>query len=174
MNGLTPSDPHRNGPRPPGAASTSSGEANINEIHRNAATKLRAFSQRYTANRRTIVATLQTAPGPATIGEILDHAEGLAQSSTYRNLVVLEDAGVVHRIVTADDHARFELNEDITGHHHHHLVCERCGLIVDVTLPSTLEEAIDAALESAATSQQFHGSYHRLDLVGRCRHCTAE
>ena len=38
----------------------------------------------------------------------------LAQSSTYRNLVVLEEVRVVHRIVTSDDHARYELTEEIT------------------------------------------------------------
>ncbi len=145
------------------------------EIHRNAATKLVASSQRYTANRRQIVDALDQSPGPATIGEILLSASGLAQSSTYRNLVILEEAGVVHRIVTSDDHARFELNEDITGHHHHHLVCSGCGLIVDVTLAPTLEHGLEVALKEAADQQGFVGDHHRLDLIGRCRRCaTAE
>lgn len=144
---------------------------NLNDIHRNAATKLAAAGQRYTANRRTIVASLHGARGPSTIGEILAVAVELAQSSTYRNLTVLEEVGVVHRIVTADDHARFELNEDITGHHHHHLVCERCGLILDVTLPTELEGLIDQALEGAARRLRFEGDYHRVDLLGRCVDC---
>ena len=41
-------------------------------------------------------------------------AASLAQSSAYRNLVVLEQAGAVNRIVTADDFARFELAQDLT------------------------------------------------------------
>ncbi len=146
-------------------------EENLGEIHRNAATKLAAASQRYTSNRRTIVVSLHRALGPSTIGEILEVAPELAQSSTYRNLVVLEQVGVVHRIVTADDHARYELDEEITGHHHHHLVCEVCGLILDITLPPDLEEAIDSALGSAAGHHRFSGIYHRVDLMGHCDEC---
>lgn len=142
------------------------------DVHQLAATKLAAASQRYTANRRNVVATLLALPGPATIAEILTSGRDLAQSSTYRNLVVLEEAGVVHRIVTSDDHARFELTEALTGHHHHHLVCDRCGEITDVTLERELESALETALGRAARQHGFAGHHHRVDLVGRCRTCS--
>ena len=38
---------------------------------------------------------------------------------------------MVHRIVTADEHARYELDEALTERHHHHLVCSRCGVVLD-------------------------------------------
>lgn len=139
--------------------------------HQLAATKLAATSQRYTSNRRTVVDALLACHGPTTIAEILAADNELAQSSTYRNLVVLEEAGVVHRIVTSDDHARFELTEAITGHHHHHLICEHCGRITDVTLDPAVESALETALRQAAKTHGFVGQHHRVDLVGTCRLC---
>ncbi len=139
--------------------------------HQMAATKLASVSHRYTANRRAVVDALLDLPGPATIGELLQAGEGLAQSSTYRNLVVLEQVGVVHRIVTSDDHARFELTEEITGEHHHHLICDDCGTIIDVLLDAEVEHALEASLTRAAAAHGFEGAHHRVDLVGRCRSC---
>jgi Fe2+ or Zn2+ uptake regulation protein len=140
-------------------------------VHQMAATKLAAVSQRYTVNRRSVVDALLALPGPATIAEVLRAGDGLAQSSTYRNLVVLEEVGVVHRIVTSDDHARFELTEEITGQHHHHLICEGCGGITDVQLEPGVEQALEESLSRAAAAYGFRGEHHRLDLVGRCRDC---
>ena len=145
--------------------------AHPNDVHHLAATRLAAQDQRYTGNRRQLVDTLHQSKGPLTIAGILAQRSDLAQSSAYRNLVVLEEAGVVHRIVTSDDHARFELTESMTGHHHHHLICDRCGEIFDVTLPIDLEQALDQALAREATRLGFHGSHHRVDLVGHCDRC---
>ncbi|MEM7275688.1 MAG: Fur family transcriptional regulator [Actinomycetota bacterium] len=144
-----------------------------NQVHQLAATKLAAVSQRYTANRRCVVDVLLNLPGPATIGEVLEAGDSLAQSSTYRNLVILEDVGVVHRIVTSDDHARFELTEEVTGHHHHHLICESCGRIIDVTLEATVEHALEQALARGAAANGFVGLHHRVDLIGLCADCQA-
>ena len=146
----------------------------VSNVHQLAATKLSAATQRYTANRRSVVEALLSLPGPATIAELLDAETGLAQSSTYRNLVVLEEAGVVHRIVTSDDHARFELTEAITGQHHHHLICETCGIIIDITLDPGVEAALERSLGQAAAANRFQGVHHRVDLVGMCRDCRPE
>lgn len=140
-------------------------------VHQLAATKLASVSQRYTTNRRSVVEALLALPGPATIAELLETSNELAQSSTYRNLVVLEEVGVVHRIVTSDDHARFELTEEITGQHHHHLICESCGVILDVTLEPSVEAALEASLARAASGHRFTGAHHRVDLIGTCSQC---
>ena len=89
------------------------------DVHDTADERLRRDGQRYTANRRALVDAMASADRPVTVVELIDVATGMPQSSAYRNLSVLEDAGVVRRLVTADDTARFELAEDLTGHHHH-------------------------------------------------------
>ncbi len=145
----------------------------LSEIHQVAVARLRRLEQRYTTNRKTIVVTLAESATPLTIAELLETNAALSQSSTYRNLAVLEEAGVVHRIVTAADHARFELTEDVTGTHHHHLVCTGCGIVLDVTLPDAVEDQLHLALAAAADANRFVGAHHRVDLVGTCQACTA-
>lgn len=145
--------------------------AGLSEIHDVALQRLRDVDQRYTGNRRCLVEALAETDAPLTITELLDARTDLAQSSAYRNLAVLEEAGVVHRIVTSSDHARFELTEAITGAHHHHLVCTECGIVLDMTLPDELEVLLHDALTAVAERATFHGEHHRIDLLGRCNPC---
>jgi Fe2+ or Zn2+ uptake regulation protein len=83
---------------------------------------------------------------------------------------VLETAGVVTRIVTNDDFARYELAEHLT-HHHHHLICSSCGDVTDFALDDQAEAGLDAALHKIAAATGFTVEAHRLDLVGVCSDC---
>lgn len=140
------------------------------DVHTTAEQRLRGLNQRLTSSRAEILDVLAGAAGPMTITEILEARPRLAQSSAYRNLVVLEEAGVVQRVVTRDEFARYELNEDITGHHHH-LVCEACGRVEDVPAAAPLERALASAIADARRRRGFRVDEHRLDLIGRCVDC---
>lgn len=143
---------------------------NGDELHDAADARLRRAGQRYTDSRRRLVGALAGAEGPLTLPQILASSPDLAQSSAYRNLAVLEQAGVVHRIVTNDDHSRYELVEELTEHHHH-LICERCGSVADFVLDAAAERSLERALSTAAGTQRFDVTHHRLDLVGTCADC---
>lgn len=142
----------------------------VDDLHPAIAARLDGDGQRYTSGRRALVEVLVGAGRPLTAAEVVAEAD-LSQSSAYRNLAVLEGAGVVHRISGTDEFARFELAEDLTDHHHHHLVCTECGAISDFTVPDDLEEAVDALAASVAGSAGFTVDRHRLDLFGRCAAC---
>jgi Fur family ferric uptake transcriptional regulator len=136
-----------------------------------AAARLQRFEQRYTRARRTLVGVLASAEAPLSIPQLLAQDRGLAQSSVYRNLAVLEQAGVVHRIVGSDEFSRYELAEDLTRHHHHHLICSHCGEVQDFTAPASIESDLDRALRRVAAQHGFDTDHHRLDLVGTCANC---
>jgi Fur family transcriptional regulator, ferric uptake regulator len=140
------------------------------ELRALVAARLREVDQRITANREAVVEALASASRPVTIAEILDTRPGLAQSSVYRNLVVLEQAGIVHRIVTDGEYGRFELAEDLTGHHHH-LICARCGAVEDVPASAGLERSVEHAAAQIKADTGFRTQRHRVDLVGLCRAC---
>jgi len=140
------------------------------EVDEEVAALLRAVDQRYTTGRRRLVAALQEGDGPLTINQIAATDETLPQSSIYRNLTILEDAGVVTRIVTNDDFARFELAEQLTAHHHH-LICTTCGTVLDFELDNETERVLHHALEKAADAAGFTTTNHRLDLLGSCASC---
>ena len=140
------------------------------DLHMIASDRVAGDRQRYTSIRRELVDILSEAAHPVTIPDILREHPHLAQSSVYRNLTVLEDAGVITRVVTHDEWARFELAEDIGGHHHH-LICEQCGTVRDVVVPDAVEAALDDSLGSLAQLNGFELRHHRLDLVGVCSDC---
>lgn len=157
------------GPRP-GRGDRTEDEMVPDELHAIVNRRLRADGQRYTRQRRALVEILASSAAPLTLPQLLNRADGLAQSSAYRNLAVLERADVVHRIVTTGDHACWELVEDLTEHHHH-LICRSCGDVADFTMPRDVESRLDAALAEVAAAARFDPSHHRLDLVGRCARC---
>lgn len=103
--------------------------------------------------------------------ELLDALALSAQSSVYRNLSVLELAGVVRRVRGEDELTRFELAEDLTGRHHHHLLCSACGRITDYAPPSRLEQAVQHAMVEVTSQTGFVPQAHRVDLVGLCATC---
>ncbi|MGE3449164.1 MAG: Fur family transcriptional regulator [Microbacteriaceae bacterium] len=140
-------------------------------IHDEVVVMLRRADQRYTTGRRRLVDALLAGGGPLTISQILSHDNRLAQSSVYRNLVILEQVGAVTRIVTRDDYARYELTERLTDDHHHHLICTSCGAVSDFSLTRQSETRLDEALRRVARSTGFKAEAHRLDLVGTCATC---
>jgi Fe2+ or Zn2+ uptake regulation protein len=126
---------------------------------------------RLTDPRRRLLGVLAAADRPLTLPEILERDDGLTQSSAYPNLAEPDELGVVDRVVTTGDHSRFELAADITDHHHHHLVCERCGRVEDVELDPDVERLLDAEGERIGDAVGFSVDAHRLDLLGTCGSC---
>jgi Fe2+ or Zn2+ uptake regulation protein len=145
----------------------------LNNLHDVAASRLGADGQRYTAARRAVVDALDASAQPLSLPQLLEQRTDLAQSSAYRNLAVLERAGVVHRIASTDGFARYELAEDLTEHHHH-LICSSCGAVSDFTVPDDLEHTIGRALARVASRSHFKVEHHRLDLIGACSDCATK
>lgn len=141
----------------------------MNTVHDEVEALLRRNRQRYTTARRELVAHLASLAGPATLGDLVERGIGQSQSSLYRNLAVLEQCGAVRRIPSVDDANRFELAEALTEHHHH-LVCQQCGRVADITLPGDLERALHGVGQKIDT-QGFAVDGHRVELFGTCPDC---
>ena len=141
------------------------------ELHRQVAQRLMHNEQRYTSSRRTLVDALAAAGRPVTLPDITELAPGLAQSSAYRNLDVLERCGIARRLNVGGEHTHFELAEPLLGHHHH-LICNDCGSVTDIHLADDLETLVDQHLGQAAQAADFTPTHHSLDLHGLCTDCT--
>ena len=142
----------------------------LGQVHDAAAARLRVADQRYTSGRRELVELLASTGRPATIPDLLEARPKLTQSSVYRNLAMLEEVGVVQKVVSSDDRARFELAEDLMGHHHH-LICVSCGRVDDFVVSSRAGRSIETVLGNAISDTGFRASGHRLDVVGTCADC---
>jgi len=144
--------------------------AAMSEFDRVVTDLLAPHDLRYTAGRRALVSALRAADRPVTLPELLEMSVDLPQSSAYRNLSLLEEAGVVRRLVHGADHAHYELAETLTEHHHH-LICNECGLVQDVTLEPRLEHTLDTAFAELAAEVDFVATGHIIDIYGVCADC---
>ena len=159
----------RSGPDGSGARAARNLEPALRE---RIAARLARGEQRLTSSREALVAVLARSDRPLTIPEIAELDAGLAVSSIYRNLTVLEAAGVVHRVVTgAGDFAHYELTEDLTEHHHHHLVCSSCGSVEDFEASAQLEDSVRDAARRIGRRSGFRIERHLIDLIGLCPNC---
>lgn len=151
---------------------TISEDKKISELHKRICECLAAGDYRYTISRKRLVEALASSDRPLTLPDIVTVAPDLPTSSIYRNLEVLERAGVTRRIVSGGHHAHFELAEPFNVHHHH-LVCTLCGHITDMQLDDTIEESLVAALTQVAKYHGFEPQEHNIDLLGHCGQCNS-
>jgi Fur family ferric uptake transcriptional regulator len=91
--------------------------------------------------------------------------ERTARATIYRVLDLLVERGLVERVVVNQGQARFERVE-LDGHHHHHLVCDRCGELVAFSDPG-LERAISRLSDRIGVRVESH----EVTLRGACGRC---
>jgi len=86
-------------------------------------------------------------------------------STVYRNLQAMAEAGEVDVLRSDDGEA---LYRKCGARHHHHLVCRRCGLTVELDGP-----AVEAWADKAATDHGFVDVTHVVELFGVCADCAS-
>jgi Fur family transcriptional regulator, ferric uptake regulator len=139
-------------------------------LERDIEQRLASQGVRFTNGRRLVVNAIAVAEGPLTASEIHGSLRAVPLSSLYRSLGVLTDAGVLARHHGADESTRYELSELLTAHHHH-LVCESCGSIIDVAATDAQEQRVDQLVDSLGAAAGFAVTGHRLEIEGRCASC---
>jgi Fur family transcriptional regulator, ferric uptake regulator len=92
---------------------------------------------------------------------------GVSRASVYRILDELESLRLVQRVETGQAMVRYERVCD-SHEHHHHLVCDECGLVMPFSDPG-LERAIEKLSEEVPLAV----SEHEIVLHGACRECAA-
>ncbi len=93
-----------------------------------------------------------------------DRAVGRA--SVYRILDELEELRLVTRVDLGQGQARYEPAR--ADHHHHHLVCDRCGVIVPFH-----DDALERSIVALSRRVDFDVAEHEIVLHGLCADCRA-
>lgn len=84
-------------------------------------------------------------------------------STVYRTLELLKELGMVTETRLGDGLVRYH---SIKKGHHHHLVCNRCGRVID--LP---EEALNPLKEKLKSGYGFETDLKHLAIFGICSEC---
>lgn len=121
-----------------------------------------------TAQRRTIAEKFFALPGHHSLEEFYRHIlqldSGIGQTTVYRTLKLLCDAGLATEIHFADGITRYEIAKPDS--HHDHLVCLKCGKIVEIC-----DARIEAIQRELAEAHGFRLSGHVHNLYGLCEAC---
>lgn len=127
---------------------------------------LRANGGRVTTSRRAILETFLAAGAHVTAEALTAQVQAtqpdVHESTVYRFLDELEKLGVVDHVHLGHGPAVYHLVTDA----HQHLVCESCGLVVEV--PASSLAPLRGSLRS---THGFEIDVRHFALQGRCRDC---
>lgn len=95
--------------------------------------------------------------------ELLSGGEEIGLATVYRVLTQFEDAGLVCRRHFESGQSVFELD---SGAHHDHLICVKCGRVLEFVDP-----VIEERQQAIAAEKGFRIEDHSLVIYGICEDC---
>lgn len=95
--------------------------------------------------------------------DLLSRGEEIGLATVYRVLTQFEGAGLVCRRHFEGGQSIFELND---GSHHDHLICIKCGRVVEF-----VDSLIEERQRAIAAQHGFRMEDHSLVIYGVCRDC---
>ena len=133
--------------------------------------KLQEKEYKITPQRRIILQTfIQNAERHLSADDVFnlvkrEHPEvGLA--TVYRTLDLFANVGILQKLDFGDGRSRYEFTEENELHHHHHLICVRCGRVQEVE--DDLLESLEAMI---ARKKRFQIIDHDVKFFGYCEEC---
>lgn len=129
---------------------------------------LKKAGLKVTAPRVKILHILETADTRHMSAEdiyktLLESGDDVGLATVYRVLTQFESAGLVARHHFEGGHSVFELDD---GKHHDHIVCVKCGLVVEF-----VDSVIEERQLAIAEKMKFEMSDHSLYIYGTCEAC---
>lgn len=98
------------------------------------------------------------------IRRLRERGEAVGTATVYRTLEVLVESGLVRAHDFGEGFKRYEPMAAQT--HHEHLICERCGAVVEFQ-----NERLERMLPIIADEHAFQHARHRVEIYGVCRDC---
>jgi Fur family ferric uptake transcriptional regulator len=134
---------------------------------RSLAQYLEDHNLKHTKQREAILETFLEAAGHITSEEIYNRVRkshaNIGYTTVYRTMKLLCEAGLAVEHHFDDGITRYEIEHD----HHDHLVCIRCGKIIEFECAM-----IESAQVDIAARYGFRVLRHRHELYGHCPDCT--
>jgi len=133
-------------------------------------TVLKDRSLKMSKVRESIARTALAYDGHFSVDDLLGvlHQRGVRDAhlaTVYRAVPLLVDAGLIQpALISKSDGQRYEAAFE--REHHDHLVCTRCGRVVEYQ-----SEALEALQREIASRYEFELDDHVHELRGRCKDC---
>jgi Fur family ferric uptake transcriptional regulator len=142
--------------------------------------RFRGAGFRITAPRQTILDVLSKTQKHLSAEDIYMAVHkvypGVGLTTVYRTLELLVHMGLVFKFDFGDGRARYELAVGPKGaRHHHHLVCTRCGRVIDYTDFIDDEiELLHQIQKGLSKKYNFKITNHLIQFYGLCDRCRSK
>ena len=97
--------------------------------------------------------------------QLTQHGSVIGLATVYRTLNSLVADGLADSLVNAGE----SLFRDYSKDHHHHLICNDCGIAVEIEAKQAEEWASKVAQDNGFTDVS-----HTIDIFGTCRKCASK
>src|SRR5213080_3471051 len=88
----------------------------------------------------------------------------VGQTTVYRTLRLLTDAGLAREVRFGDGRTHYEHN--YKHQHHDHMICSECGRIIEF-----FSAELEAIQDAMAAKHRFQVNEHLLRIIGVCAEC---
>jgi Fur family ferric uptake transcriptional regulator len=138
--------------------------------------RFRENVSRWTVPREVILNILSRSSGHMSAKELYASLyrmyPGIGLTTVYRTLELLFRLGIVQRITSGDGQSRYELKSGNKKDHHHHIICTKCGKIIDYRDFVHEElELVKKTEETLAKKHDFLITDHNIEFLGLCKDC---
>jgi Fur family transcriptional regulator, ferric uptake regulator len=137
-------------------------ETDVEHIHE----MVRAAGGRLTVPTRTVISILASSDAHLTAEDVIaavdERIVGVSPSTIYRVIQRLGELDVIEHVHSGNGPAFYHLRE----HGHAHLVCNSCGIVID--LPDAV---FDGLAKVALDEYGFSVDAHHSALLGLCERC---
>ncbi len=97
---------------------------------------------------------------------------GIGLATVYRTLDLLTQMGLILKFDFGEGWNRYELASEAIKEHHHHMVCTRCGRIIDYSDFMDKEVEFLKGLEAELSKKhKFKINNHQIHFYGLCERC---
>lgn len=143
----------------------------MTEIMETLKDKLKEKGYKLTPQRRATLDTIIENKGKHLSTEeiydlVKDKCPEIGLATVYRTLQLLDELELISKINLDDGCSRYELNTQEDDHQHHHLICVKCGDIIEVEVD--LMEALEEEIEK---NYDFNIMDHKVKFFGHCSKC---
>lgn len=129
--------------------------------------ELRGFQIKATPARVAVLGFLESVKEPADVNTILNYLEknnlNVDPATIFRMMNLFVQKGIAHQVQFQENKTRYEL---LTKEDHHHLICNKCGNIEDIS-----DNFMKEFEKEISIKKKFLVKSHSLEFFGLCKNC---
>lgn len=144
----------------------------MNKVFSDVGDKLKEKECKFTRSREHILKVLLENRGSHLCAEdvynlVKKNAADIGIATVYRTLELFQEFDIINSMDFGDGRKRYELGgEEGANHYHHHLICTKCGTIIEVN-----EDLLEDLENRVSRQHNFTITNHQLKIFGLCKNC---